>query len=178
MPKSALVRHAPAAVLGLLTVVAGVAFAVPLTWPGDWAAEQPRLAAVSEARAIRAATAASIDLAETRTQTLAVLAERPLDSVAWARLAWIAAEEDDIEGARDALDRSYVAAPYGPEVTAWRLQFAFDLWGRLTPDLRRQVLAELSMTAATRPHIVQTVRDQVRDPAGRWALDLMVPEPV
>lgn len=178
MPKSALVRHGPAVALGLLTVVGGVAFAVPLTWPGGWAAEQPRLAAVSEARAARAATATPVDLTEVRAQTLAVLAERPLDSIAWARLSWIAAEEGDIQGARDALDRSYVAAPYGPEVTAWRLRFAFDLWGQLTPDLRRQVLAELNMTAATRPSIVATVRDQVRDPAGRWALDLMVPEPV
>jgi hypothetical protein len=178
MPKSALVRHGPAVALGLLTVVGGVAFAVPLTWPGRWAAEQPRLAAVSEARATRAATATPVDLPEIRAQTLAVLAERPLDSVAWARLAWIAAEQDDMEAARDALDRSYVAAPYGPEVTAWRLRFALDLWGRLTPELRRQVLAELRMTAATRPAIVETVRDQVRDPAGRWALDLMVPEPL
>lgn len=115
MPKSALVRHAPAAVLGLLTVVAGLAFAVPLTWPGGWAAGQPRLAAVSEARASRAATATPVDLPQVRAQTLAVLAERPLDSVAWARLAWIAAEEDDIDAARDALDRSYVAAPYWAE---------------------------------------------------------------
>lgn len=174
MPKSALVRHGPPVALAVVTVAAGLTLALPLTWPGDWPYSAPPLAAVSEARAVKAA-AEPVDLAEMTRQTRQTLAERPTDATAWARLAWIAAEQDDMTAARDALDRSYFAAPYGPEITPWRLRFAFNEWGRLTPDLRRQALAELSMTAATRPRLVETVRPDIRDPAGRWALDMSVP---
>jgi hypothetical protein len=75
----------------------------------------------------------------------------------------------------DALDRSYVAAPHGPEITEWRLGFAFDRWGRLTPELRAQVRAELAVAGATRPGLVGRVRLSVVDPAGRMAMALTPP---
>lgn len=172
MPRSNRVHSGLAITLGVACVCGGLAMAVPLTWPTTWPLDLPPSVAVSEARAVRATAAVPADLAEVRRQTLKTLAERPTDSTAWARLAWVAAEEGDLEGAREALDKSYVAAPYGPEITGWRLRFAFGMWGWLTPDLRRQALSELSMTAKTRPGVVRRVRADVVDPAGRWAIDL------
>jgi hypothetical protein len=146
--------------------------ALPLTWPAAWTLEGLPVLAVSEARAVKAASTVPADLTEVRRQTLKSLAERPTDATAWARLAWVAAEEGDLEGACEALDRSYTAAPFGPEITGWRLRFAFGMWGRLTPELRRQALSELEMTAETRPRLVQEIRADIVDPAGRWAIDL------
>ena len=173
MPKSVLVRQGPPVALAVITVAAGLALALPLTWPDAWPHDAPPSAAVSEARA--AAAADPVDLAEMTRQTRQTLAERPTDATAWARLAWIAAEQGDMAAAREALDRSYVAAPYGPEITAWRLRFAFNQWGRSTPDLRPQFLARLAETAAARPRLVEAARPDARDPAGRWALDMSVP---
>lgn len=172
MPRSKHVHMGLAVALGVVGVGGGLAMAVPLTWPGEWSFDVPPSLAVSEARAVKAAAAVPVDLAEVRRQTLQSLSERPTDATAWARLAWVASEEGDIEGTREALDKSYVAAPYGPEITAWRLRFAFGMWGRLTPEIRRQALSELSMTAETRPRLIQDVRADVVDPAGRWAIDL------
>lgn len=44
-----------------------------------------------------------------------ILAERPLDATAWIRLAWISDQKGDDVAMLDALDRSYVAAPYWAE---------------------------------------------------------------
>jgi hypothetical protein len=72
----------------------------------------------------------------------------------------------------EALDRSYAVAPYGPEVTGWRLRFAYGHWGALTPDLRRQVSSELVQAVHDRPAVVEAARPDIVDPAGRLAFEL------
>ncbi len=165
-------RSALIVTLGVATVLGGLAMALPLSRPDAWGLDHPRLAALTEARAVAAAGATPPDLEEAERQTRATLNERPLDAVAWARLAWIADQRGDAAGSLDALDRSYIAAPYGPEVTAWRLRFALERWSALTPDLRRQARSELLVARATRPRLIRDLEASVADPAGRMAMAL------
>lgn len=165
-------RLALVAALGVATLLAGLSLALPLGRPGAWDLDHPRLAPVSEARAVAAAEAKPADLAEVERQTRATLTERPLDAAAWARLAWVADRRGDTSAMLEALDRSYVAAPYGPEVTAWRLRFAFDRWPDLSPELRSQVRSELAVARRTRPRLVLEIETSVADPAGRMAMAL------
>lgn len=169
-------RLAGCVALGVATLFFGLAFALPLSRPGDWSLGWPRLPAVSEARAIGAAAAASPDLAAVERHSRATLAEKPLDAAAWARVAWVADQRGRQEEMLDALDRSYAASPYGPEITAWRLQFAFDRWRDMSPELRRQVLAELRVAARTQPKIVGEVHGSLQDSTGRMALTLGAPD--
>jgi hypothetical protein len=174
-------RRAEAAKLALIvalggaTLVGGLGLALPLSQPATWAAAQPRLAAVSEARAVAAASNTPPDLSAARSRSFEGLSDRPLDSTAWVRLAWIADQEGREADMLDALDRSYVAAPHGPEVTEWRLRFGFDRWARLTPELRRQARVELAVASTTRPQMIERVREAVRDPSGRMAMALTPP---
>lgn len=176
MLRNTRLRLALAVVLGGITVLAGLGLALPLSWPRGWRPDQPRLATVSEARALAAADDASPDLRAVERATRATLAERPLDAAAWARLAWVADQQGKSADMLDALDRSYVAAPYGPEITTWRLRFALDRWSRLSPDLRQQVLAELRVAARTRPALVREVHASLSDSTGRMALTLGAPD--
>jgi hypothetical protein len=175
MSKARGVRIGVAIALGAVTLAAGLALALPLSQPSTWTPDQPRLAAVSDARAMAATATTPPDLTRARIETRHTLSQRPLDAAAWARLAWIADQEGREPAMLDALDRSYVAAPHGPEITEWRLGFAFDRWGRLTPELRAQVRAELAVAGATRPGLVGRVRLSVVDPAGRMAMALTPP---
>lgn len=172
MARDERLRLGLAGALGALTFGGGLVMAGSLTWPTTWPIGLAPTAAVSEARAIEAAEATPADLELARRETLRTLSARPLDAMAWARLSWIADRQGDEASMLSALDRSYIAAPYEPEVTAWRLRFAFDRWGRLTPELRRQALSELAMTARTRPGVASRVERDVVDPSGRLAMAL------
>ena len=165
-------RLGMAMLLAFGTLAAAISLAVPLSAPdGSFSGPVP-IAAVSEARADAALAASPPLLAEARAQTRATLTQRPMDAVAWTRLAWLASETRDREAMLDALDRSYAVAPFGPDVTGWRLRFAFGHWSDLTPDLRRQVAAELFDTVHNRPSVADAVRSDIADPAGRLAFDL------
>jgi len=169
------VRTGLVAALGAATLAGGLALALPLSRPTSWKLDQPRLAAVSDARALAATASSPPDLEAAALATRETLADRPLDATAWARLAWIADQQGDAAAMLDALDRSYVAALHGPDVTAWRLQFCLNRWGDLTPELRRQARSELLIAAQTRPALVRTLGESVSDPAGRMVLSLTNP---
>ncbi len=155
-----------------VTTVSGLALAIPLSRPGEWRLDQPELAAVSEVRAEKAASVSPLDAEAVRSLTRRTLSRRPLEAAAWARLAWLASRKGDRAGMLDALDRSYAAAPYGPDITEWRLRFAFDRWSALTPGLRRQAQSELLVAKRTRPAMAAQVQDLVTDPSGRMAMAL------
>lgn len=176
MPVGRSIRTGLFAALGAATLACSLALALPLSQPASWKPDQPRLAAVSDARALAATAASPPDLDAAALATRETLADRPLDATAWARLAWIADQQGDPAAMLDALDRSYVAAPHGPEVTAWRLQFCLDRWSDLTPELRRQARSELIVASRTRPALVRAVKESVSDPAGRMALSLTIPD--
>ncbi|WP_029417190.1 hypothetical protein [Brevundimonas bacteroides] len=172
MQRTRAIRLGLVVCLGVVTLIAGLGLALPLSQPATWTLNLPPLAAVSEARAVAATVKTPPELARARSENRRTLLQKPLDASAWLRLAWIADQESQEAEMLDALDRSYVAAPHGPEVTEWRLRFAFDRWARLTPELRRQAREELVVAQVTRPQMTGRVRDLVRDPAGRLAINL------
>jgi hypothetical protein len=163
--------------LGLITAVCGGVFAVAQTWPGLWSVDLIPSTSISEARARSASLDARPDLVRAEAETLRTLSQRPADAVAWARLAWIADQKADPAGMLLALERSYTVAPFGPEITRWRLRFAYDRWGRLTPELRQLASAELAMTSKTRPALVEDVVDEIDDASGLMAARLTLTRP-
>lgn len=99
--------------IGVGALGGGLLLALPTTWPeASWPVAT---AASHEARAMRAARSDPPDLAVARMETRQVLRQRPLDAGAWARLAWIADQDGDVPAMLEALDRSYIAAPYWAE---------------------------------------------------------------
>lgn len=163
-----------AAAAGVLALGGGGWLAAAHSWPTAAAFRSAPLPVVTEARAFEVATTSPPDLAEVRRRSEATLALRPGDSVAWARLAWVARQEGDLRRMRAMLGRTYDVAPHGPEVTPWRLRFAFGAWGDLTPELRRQAIAELRVARRAWPAAVQKADPDIRDPAGRLAWTLTV----
>lgn len=167
-------RLALALVLAFCTAGFAISLAGSVSLPlSGWNAPVP-MVAVTEARAVAAAGATPADLEATERMTRQTLAEKPVDAAAWARLAWIAGETGDREAMLEALDRSYAVAPYGPDITAWRLRFAYGRWGELTPELRRLASEELTVTARTRGRVANAALADINDPAGRLAFDLTV----
>ena len=167
-------RFAFGLVLAFCTAGFAIALAGPLSLPlSGWNPPVP-IAAVSEARALAAASVDTADLEAAERLTRQTLAEKPGDATAWARLAWIASETGDTGAMLEALDRSYAVAPYGPDVTGWRLRFAYGHWGELTPELRRLASDELTVTARHRRRVANAALADITDPAGRLAFDLTV----
>lgn len=167
-------RLALGLVLAVCTVGLAIAFAGPVSLPlSGWNPPVP-VVAVTEARAVAAAAADPPDLEAAERLTRQTLAVKPGEATAWARLAWIASETGDTRAMLEALDRSYAVAPFGPDITAWRLRFAYGRWGVLTPELRRLATEELTVTARHRPRLVRAALSDVTDPAGRLAFDLTV----
>ena len=161
-------------VLAFCTAGFATGLAGPVSLPlSGWDPPLP-MVAVTGARAVAAAAANPTDLDAAERLTRQTLAEKPGDAASWARLAWIASEAGDTEAMLEALDRSYTVAPYGPDITAWRLRFAYGRWGELTPELRRLVSEELILTARHRPRVANAVLADITDPVGRLAFDLTV----
>ncbi|ADL00454.1 hypothetical protein [Brevundimonas subvibrioides] len=165
-------RLAGAVVLATATLVVAGAFAVSLSSPNESLADRIPLVAVSEGRAEAAAEVQPPSLDKVRAETLKTLRQKPGDAAAWGRLAWIADRQGRVADALVALDRTYVVAPYGPDITAWRLRFAYGRWAALTPDLRRQATAELRVAIRDRPGVVYAAEREITDPAGRLAFAL------
>lgn len=150
-------------------VFATVALAFQLTWPNAWSG--PATAAVHAARAEEALAASPRKLAVARAETLKILDQGPLNAAAWAQIAYIqradeAALDDTSLGA---LDRSYDAAPYGPEVSAWRVRFVYEHWLELPPPLRAKAIAELKTFSKYRSWIALPVIRSIHNPTGRLA---------
>ncbi|WP_309644432.1 hypothetical protein [Phenylobacterium sp.] len=165
-------RLAGGVVLATVALLVAGAFAVSVSFPNEGFADRIRLVAVSEARAEVAAGVQPPRLDIVRAETLRTLRQRPGDAAAWGRLAWIADREGRVSDALVALDRTYVVAPYGPDLTAWRLRFAYGRWAMLTPGLRRQATAELRVAIRDRPGVVEAAEREITDPAGRLAFVL------
>ncbi len=166
----ALAPLAAAGTLGALTLAIGLGFAVALARPDLDLGPASNLLAVHEARAEAALAAGDLGAAEGSTQ--AALAEAPLTSHAWARQAVLAYRREGRLGPDTvaALERSYAVAPYGPDITAWRLGLLLEHWGELPPGLRAAALDELKVYAARRPGLARALAAEVENPAGRLAV--------
>lgn len=166
--------------LGFAITLAGIAgvsalvLAAAVSFPQMALAERIPILVVSEARAVEATLTEPADLSLAERWTGRTLATRPGDATAWARLAWIADERGDRAAMLEALERSYTVAPYGPDITGWRLRFAYGQWAALTPELRRLATEELTVTTRHRRQVADAAFTDLVDPAGRMAFDLTV----
>lgn len=165
----AIVPLGVAGALGVITLAAGLGFATALARPDLDLGPASNLLAVHEARAEAALAAGDLEVAGRHTD--AAMAVAPLTSQAWARRAAIAYRREGRIGPETAaaLERSYAVAPYGPDITAWRLGLVLEHWGELSPELRGAALDELRVFAARRLGPARTLRDQVSNPSGRLA---------
>lgn len=155
------------------------AAALALALPGLNLPPFSGLAPVREARAhtmANAADASPATLGLAAAETRASLREAPANATAWLRLAHIDSRDADGLGADGnlALARSYGVAPLGPDDTAWRLQFAFNLWTELDRANRISALDELRWAVGSGRVRGRTLLEKVDDPSGRLALTLML----
>lgn len=167
-----------AALLGLsATGSAAVMLAITL-WPGaEWGRLSP-VATGHEARArqlLNEAEPGSTTLAEARSETLAGLRLSPMNGWAWLRLSFIETQENgfDVEAAT-ALRKSYDVAPFGPQITSWRLSFAFSHWKALPADLKEAVRSELRASWLERRSTVDAAINRVTDLEGRLTARTML----
>lgn len=161
------------AIAALAIAVAGGAAVTTagLTWPD---AIHPDLAPVHELRADRALSAQYPQTIAADRESQATLAQAPTAASAWLRRAYVRQlATRTLDGqALGYLDKSYRAAPLGPDVTRWRLRFIFEHWPELTPDLRARAVGEMRNFARYHsggPDIVRSIHN----PTGRWAAALI-----
>lgn len=162
------------AVAGLL---ATALTAAALAWPMTPFAGGLNLSSISERRAEAFARVAADDEAARRAsiaETRKSIAQSPANPTAWLRLAWLDSLSHGGLGASGdhALATSYAIAPYGPDVTDWRLVFAFNHWDVISGENREAVMDELRV--ASTPRSARGLLARVENPAGRIALSLML----
>lgn len=130
------------------------------------------------AREARADALAPTDPTSALKEVEAGLALAPTAATSWLRITDLEARRSGALTPRavEALERSYDAAPLGPDVTAWRLTFLFERWRELPPGMRAHALAEMRVWAARKgspaPQMVETLRDPAGRLAAQMALDL------
>ncbi|MBU1346888.1 MAG: hypothetical protein KKA16_08035 [Alphaproteobacteria bacterium] len=159
------------AVAGLLAT-AGAAIALAL--PDTGYSRALSLAPTHEARAdalVRTPGLGESGRLEARSETLAGLHQAPANATAWLRLSYLDARSPAGLGREGnlAFARSYAVAPFGPDDTMWRLDFAFDHWAALDRSNRLLVLDELRRIPARQARALQA---GVTDPTGQLALAL------
>lgn len=111
----------------------------------------PLVLAIGESRSAEVAlSAATPDLTAATSATERALAQAPYDSRARLRLAHIDSLDGDLSpDGLAALDMSYQLLPFDQYVSAWRVRFALNHWGLLSPELRKKVEAEAFAFAGT-----------------------------
>jgi hypothetical protein len=142
-----------------------------LAWPN---AISPDLAPVHEMRADQALLAQYPQTIKADRESQAALAQAPAAGNAWLRRAYVRQLGTGTLDAQalDYLEKSYQAAPLGPDVTRWRLRFIFEHWPEMTPALRIRAVGEMRNFARYHsggPDIVRAIHN----PAGRWAAALV-----
>lgn len=107
-------------------------------------------------------------------ETRAALAQAPTTASAWARLAHLERTSAGTlpSSALNPLERSYAVAPFGPDITPWRVRFLFEHWPQLTPSLRAKAAAELRTLARHRDGVARDLVQSISNPAGRLAATL------
>jgi hypothetical protein len=164
-----------AIVLAASGVLATSLTAAALVFPDTPLAASSNLAPVWEARADGLARTAASDEAARRAsveETERSIAQAPANPTAWLRLAYLdSLAADGLGPAGDrALAASYSVAPYGPDVTDWRLAFAFNHWEAISGANRQAALDELRSSPNNRSR--RDLLTRVANPAGRIALSL------
>jgi len=164
------IRLAAAGGLAAVTAAGAGMTALALSRPeGAWGFAVD-LAQVRETRADRMTGGAA------EAETRGALVQAPMNAAYWARLAYLDRQASAPMGSKalDALERSYAVAPYGPDITEWRLRFAFEHWPELTPRLREQAMDEMRTLARHRSARARELARAIQAPAGRMAARMTV----
>ncbi|CAL1691016.1 hypothetical protein MMB232_01151 [Brevundimonas subvibrioides] len=133
-----------------MAVVGGLALLIGQAMPRSVAGPMMLQSTAHEARAASALESSTSPeaLERARGETRAGLALNPNNPVAWMRLAWI---EDQLAGggfpdaSQRAVARAYDVAPYGPQVSSYRLTFILDRWPTASASLRDQARSEIAV---------------------------------
>ncbi|WGM31819.1 hypothetical protein [Brevundimonas sp. NIBR11] len=170
-----------ATAIGALALATSGVTAAALAWPESAPGRILNLAPSHEARASRLlgdASPSKEDLAQAQAETMRSLRSAPANATAWLRLAYIDSRRQEGLGAFGiaAMKRSYDAAPYGPDDTAWRLRFALNHWSRLDATTRLLVLNELRFALTHRRAATVQLAHDVSDSAGQVAVSLVLLE--
>lgn len=106
--------------------------------------------------------------------SLEAIAQAPTNAAAWARLAYIDWSRSGrlTPAGAEHLQRSYSMAPLGPDLTSWRLRFAYENWADLPPELRQSATQELRTLTRYRGWVAKEVVSEIRDPVGRFAASM------
>lgn len=165
--------------LGLITLTGAallvISIADPMAPPGAWSP----LAWVHDARAshyIDQRRPSPADLSQADAESWTALSQSPVDDVAWLNLASSDRLRHGVLTGRGllALKRSYDIAPFAAALSHWRIRFALENWGDLTPELRNDVIQEArTYGGRNRYYLLQTLRG-IRDPAGQLAANLIL----
>ena len=152
---------------------------IALSDPDGGLAAAAGLAPSEEVRAQRLLTPTRLstaELARGEAAARAALSQGPARATAWLDLAYAETRKAGAlsNAARDALRRSYVFEPLGPDNSGWRVRFAFEHWDELTPDLRDSALAEVRAQWPSGEHnVVAGALAGVQNPAGRLAATVL-----
>ncbi len=164
-------RLGGAILIGTVSTVCAMAAAVSAS---VLSLEVPVISALAIVTEPRAARSAEGDNGQQAIQAnRRVFASAPMTASAWLRIPYLQSrtgEPLDAAGLK-ALDNSYAVAPFGPDVTRWRLRFIFEHWSEMTPTLREQALAELQVLLTNRGNRAFDPAE-IENPAGRLAATL------
>ena len=125
-------------IVGLTVTVLGAMAAIQLNGG-------PMTLPLSESYNEAAEHAVATDPARARALSVEALGLRPVDAESWLRLARLEAGGSKAlsASARSALDHSYSVGPYSSSVLESRVEFAFDHWLEIGPDLQGQAISEV-----------------------------------
>jgi hypothetical protein len=168
MTAATMIKSALMALAGLSTLIAAGATYVALVAPSDEPAPFS-LAAAENRRATQALGLTPPDFETATGATRKALAQAPYDPSAWLRLAYIDAADGELgpEGLQ-ALERSYQLLPFDQYVAVWRVRFALEHWGALSPSIRAAVKSETFAFASTsRYYVMMSSLAAVENPIGR-----------
>jgi len=104
------------------------------------------------------------------------LAMRPGVGAAWLRHAAVAFKRRDIAAANEGLAHSYAVAPLQTSLFVARTRLAYEHWGLLTPDVRKQVIYQATVEYQ-RPGgdaRLEALANSIQDPSGRVGLAFFV----
>lgn len=98
----------------------------------------------------------------------------PSDAALWLRLALVDVRLNGGLGpeGRDALQKAYDVAPFGPEVTLWRLAFVHDHWTTVPPQVRAAARREMDTVFPRRRWELEALAPTLGDPTGRMVFAL------
>ncbi len=181
---STLYKHAPVTALATMSVVVIVMGALMLCgmlWPlspvGAFAGSVLPITEVYEARADQslAVSGGKPNWALAEQETWRELRVAPTRTLPWMRLAYIDASSHGGRLTADGLgdvQHSYTFSPYDRDIGVWRLEFLYDHWDELNPDIRKAALEETAglWGLPSRQAQIRQFPVQVSNAAGRLAV--------